>query len=182
MNKLYYVIVICLFSGCHYSNHTDYSIIFSDKDWSKILVPITILSDLQEGNIFYKYENLEMNSFIDSLYEYCDTMLNYQKNRTIQEYICNRKNTTITNNLDTIFNGKIHLIKDTISNKNQYIILSEPFAINDSLVCLASTIIKPKEKFKNKHIWFLKKIDSSWEVIFLYNNNRRRFFMRSENI
>ncbi len=141
---------------------------------------IVDLSNVSEGNIYYMFDNDKMKDLTKLIYLDSDSILGYNSSDSIIVNMVNRTNIRIKYTFDPIFNGKLRYIKDTVGFNGQYLVYSEPFFINDNLICISSTTIKPEENFENQWVWFLKRKKESFDLIWFYNRNKDCYYEKAE--
>ena len=177
MKAFILIFLAFLLSSCQFTKTPDYSKKLSDKEWDNILAITTGLSQLYENNIYNEFDNSRTRDLTNSVYQYCDTILKYKINDSIVDFIDKRKSKPIMNKFDTLLNGNCNFITDTNNFDHEYMVYSEPFSINGKMICLSSTIVKPREKLTNHYVWFgVFNKNDVYHLLFFYNFKKDCFF------
>jgi len=145
----------------------------SDKEWKDILLFTAKFTVGNKGYILNNYENIEVVDIISDSY-INNTDLGYDFNDSILNYIGSRKNSIITNRLDTIAN--ICFIYDTNNFKENLIIYSEPFYVSKTILCLSMTYKKNLQKITEQKIFFFRKKHENFIFIEFYDVNKDKYY------
>jgi len=168
---VYIFVLLCLF-GC--KNDNKYSHVLTDKEWHDIIAQTFLLSDIKEPYIFQKYDNTGLKkTILDSYIN--STFLGYEINDSILNYINTREDKPITNHLDTMF--AVSFITDTIRNRSDYVLFSEPFFVNDKIICIAMSNRKIRDDITLKKVfYFIKRDDKVLRILGYYDVNKDVFY------
>ncbi len=168
-NVIIIIIILSLFS-CKSNNKT--AQLLTDTEWREIISQtIKFPRRKIESQIYKDYNNIYMRDTVIAVYEYC-SYLGYEVNDSIIDYIKNRKNKPITNRLDTMYGFSFTL--DTINN--HYITYSEPFFVNDKMICVSMSSFNIKEDTSFCFVYFFKKENGSFKEIEFYDVRKNLFY------
>jgi len=171
MKKIIFVVVLLSLFGCRNINKQPQ--LLTDKEWSDILNITLPLAKGDKPYIYRKFENVESKEIISSVYTNCED-IGYELNDTILNYINSRNNKLITNKLDTMFN--VSFVSNLNGFKHNYVIYSEPFYVNNQILCISMSNKIIKEDALLKWVFFLKKQNDSIKVIEFYDVQKDMFF------
>jgi hypothetical protein len=172
--KIFLVIITCFAFLCKCSQQKEAQHkILSDKEWKSVLDFALIFSKSTEGILFKDFCNEEMNEVLKYAYINGDSLLQYSVSDSIINILNTRYNKLITNRFDTISN--LSFVIDTFNLKKNYIMFSEPFYINDTLLCF-SMINKMQNDNTDQMVFFFKKEYDKFEVIEYYVLKTDKFF------
>ncbi len=160
-------------SSCHEQSKEYY--LLSDMDWYDAITTCSALAGLQDEEVYvYKYyESNELSNEIRDLYLYGSKIFNYQINDSINEYILTRENRLISNHIDTL--QHFEYITDITSRRSGYMLLSEPFFIDDELVCFSISLKNSDDK--NGHwIYFYKKNPEVFQIMGYYDVKQKQYY------
>lgn len=171
MRKIVFIVItLCLF-GCE--NKNSQSQLLTDKEWSDILNLTLPLAKGDKPYIYYKYGNVELKHITSNVYSNCID-IGYELNDTILNYIKNRNNKLITNELDTMFN--VNFVSNLKGFKHNYVIYSEPFYVNNQIICVSMSNKILNEDALLMWVFFLKKQNDSIKIIEFYDAQKDMFF------
>ena len=171
MRKIIFVVIMLGLFGC--KNINKQSQLLTDKEWGDILNITLPLATGDKPYIYKKYGNVELKDITLIIYNYCAD-IGYELNDTILNYIKNRDNKLITNKLDMMFN--INFISDLNGFKHNYVIYSEPFYVNNQILCISMSNKLVNEGVLLEWVFFLKKQNDSIKIIKFYDDQKDMFF------
>ncbi len=172
MREFKFLFLILILLGCKTESKKAKS--FTASDWKNILTYTLAFAEGEKPYVFKNYENDKSKDLISSIYKDRSEKIGYQFHDSVYYYLRKRTNGPILDRLDTMFN--ITFVQDTIMLNKNVIIFSEPFFINDSIICISmSNIIMPKATLKKK-VFFLKKSYNSYGIIEVYDVNKDKFY------
>lgn len=151
--------------------------ILTDGEWRDVLINTLWLAEGNKPYIFKEFENIGSIDIISKTYINC-TNLGYELNDSILNKITNRKNKPITNKLDTMLN--ISYVFDTTGFKENFVIYSEPFYINEDIICISMSNNKILENIILQWVFFLKKQNESFKIIEFYDVKKGMFYKPSQ--
>lgn len=175
MKKMKYLVLIfvllCLF-GCR--TDKKHNQVLTDHEWHDILAQSFALSDISKPYIFTEYDNTGLKNIILDSYNN-STFLGYEISDSILNYINTRANKHITNHLDTMFT--VSFIIDTIRDRSDYVLFSEPFFVNDKIICVAMSNRKIRENITLKKVfYFIKREDKVLRILGYYDVKKDIFY------
>lgn len=147
--------------------------ILTDNEWSDI-TGVTL--GFAKGDVPYvlkEYGNIELRGITLSVYVNCSD-IGYAINDSILNNIKNRKNKLITNRLDTINN--IRFVSDTKGFNHNFVTYSEPFYVNNEILCLSMSNRIVSENKTLEWVFFLKKKNGKFRVLTFYDVQKDVFY------
>jgi len=172
LSLMFIVMVIVL--DCNTNNRYEKNQILTDNEWREILINTLFLAEGDKPYVLAFFDNKRSKNILSDIYLQCKNDLGYKINDSILYMIQNRRNNPVTNRLDTILN--VSFIYDTTNFKENYVIYSEPFYISNNLICLSMTNKKVKENISLEWIFFFKKQNNTFKLIFFYDVNKDMFY------
>jgi len=146
---------------------------YTDNEWRDILKNTLPLAEGNKPYIFKEFGNMESKDIISNIYSIC-TDLGYELNDSILKNINNRKNKPIKNNLDTMFN--VGFVFDTSDFNYNYVIYSEPFYVNNEILCVSMSNKNVIENITLQWVFFFKKQKEALKIIEFYDFKKDKFF------
>ena len=177
MKKIIIITFIISFNSCQFSDSG--SEILTDAEWYDALTIGGTLAGLRndEFYLYQFYENKELAEVIKSTYLFGAKIFSYQTSDSVMNYIQERSNKLITNQLDTLLN--ITFRADTTNITEDYMLLSEPFNVDKELLCFSMTY--KNSNYSNGHwIYFFKKSAGFFKIEGFYNVNTDSFYETSK--
>lgn len=174
--------LITLLSACSTRLNDEQTI--PDHEWRDILIntipfiehehetPI-INYPFKSQFIFKYYNNVELKSIISKVYAF-NTALGYEVDDSILLYIKSRNNKPITNNLDTMLS--LSFIYDTNMFDKDFLIYSEPFYINENIICVSLTHRQKMKNITRSKVYFIRKESELIELVEFYDVNENQFY------
>jgi hypothetical protein len=171
MRNLVLLIISLSLFGCRTENKPVQ--LLTDNEWRDILKSTLPLAEGEKPYIFKEYENINSKDVISKIYTTC-VDLGYELSDSTLSKINNRLNKPITNRLDTMFS--IRFISDTNRVSDNFVIYSEPFYVNDEILCISMINKKVLENTALQWVIFLKKKNESFKIIEFYDVKKDQFF------
>lgn len=130
----YIIINILTIILCSCYRTDDVKPILTDNEWKDALEIAVLFAEINSDEIFIysHFDNKRLKYELQSAYLAGSEDFGYAINDSISDYIIERRNSRIRNRFDSIMN--IRLVEDTV-NLNEFILLSEPFYIDNDLLC-----------------------------------------------
>jgi len=168
ISTLFFIIAVII---CCQSTKNE---LLTNEEWNDVL-GLLGTSKQNKASLFTKFENIEMENILEEVYIANKESLCYKINDSIIQLLQNRKNTNFNKNKKVGFN--LTYIDDTLNCK-EYNVLSEPFFIKDSLICLSIRFVNTEKNSSSSIIYFFEKNNNGLQVIEFYNIDKDRFYSR----
>lgn len=167
------VTLLVIFTSCEKEN--DQAIKLSNDDWYYLISTGGTIIGLDESDliIYNKFENSLLSSEILRAYSNGYSVFGYQIQDSIRNYIVERNNRKISNRIDSKL--KIKIVAD-ISKKDFYLMLSEPFYINNGIYCFS---LARKGITNNHWIYFFERNIKGIHIIGLYDVQKDQYLVKS---
>ncbi len=175
MKNFMYLLLLISLLGCRVEVKKLDTI--SDEEWKDIVNITTAFINGQEAFIFHNFLNTESKDIILELYKF-NTELGYEVKDSIVRYLEKRKNNPITKGLNA--NPLLSYISDTSNTDKSIVFYSEPFHINDIIVCIFMKNRQEKSNISTQKVFFLKKENETLELFEYYDINNDKFYRTVE--
>jgi hypothetical protein len=147
----------------------------SNEKWNKIVSSGATLAGISNMGtyLFSEYDNSNLAVDVLKIYSNSEELLEYQIEESIINYLQDRKSRLINKIIDTSIN--IAFISDTLSLRENYFILSEPFRINSELICF-SLLTRINANMNHHFLFFCSDADKGMSIIAYYDFKKEMYF------
>jgi hypothetical protein len=174
MKKYMLLVLFFFFNSCQLQ--VSNSLILNDTEWYDALELALTFTGTEHGdvNIFDHFGNRELAEIISYEYTFGSKDHGYQINDSILHLLATRDNGLIVNRLDTMLG--IRFISDTIDFPKDYLLLSQPFVIDESLLCYSITQRKVDSSKDHHWIFYISKQGGAIKTKAIYDVTGDRYY------
>jgi len=179
MKKIIVIILLINLFGCKGFKADG---VINSTQFVDVLQKSILTSCITSDKIFLyeEYENRENIDSIVAFYHYGSNIWKYEVSDSIIDNIEKRGNKHLPDSIDVLSVADIKLISDTSNFNKDYILISEPFFVDQSKLLFVLSNKNNITSLNDRWIFYMEMNHETYELISFYNFQNDKFYFPAE--
>ncbi len=136
--------------------------------------------EINDVCFFYKFENQLDKDSLKNFYYYGSNIYGYEVSDSIINYIDDRKNKVLSNNIKKCEKANLEIINDTIGFQGDYVMISEPIYVEENRLLFSIRNKRSLHSYHERWIFFLEHKLEGFKVSSFYNFQKDKLYLEGE--